>query len=415
MANLKESSFWEEGIYQWETSDPVLGGENGIDNVPTRQLANRTKWLKDNKLDKSATAASADLAKKAQVADKLSKARNVGGVAFDGTADIDLPGVNKPGNQDTSGNAATASYAAQIAARKIGGVIFNAKTDIDLPGVNIKGNQDTSGNAATATKLQAACKIGDVQFDGTADIDLPGVNKPGNQDTSGNAATASYAAQIAARKIGGVIFNAKTDIDLPGVNIKGNQDTSGNAATATRLQTICTINGVPFDGNTNINTTPAGAVQFFAMDTAPVGWLKANGAALSRTTYANLFAAIGTRFGEGDGSTTFNLPDLRGLFLRGWDDGRGLDKNRELGSWQIDGTISDKDKDKDKVIIHRSIGYSNEYNNKVLIEQNNLKQETMYKTNMASTAAFGSERPIDLNRQSEVRPLNVALLACIKI
>ena len=172
---------------------------------------------------------------------------------------------------------------------------------------------------------------------------------------------------------------------------------------------------MPFDGNTNINTTPAGAVQFFAMDTAPVGWLKANGAALSRTTYANLFAAIGTRFGEGDGSTTFNLPDLRGLFLRGWDDGRGLDKNRELGSWQIDGTISDKDKDKNKVIIHSSIGYSNEYNNKVPIEQNNLKQETMYKTNMASTAAFGSERPIDLNRQSEVRPLNVALLACIKI
>ena len=46
MANLKETSVWEAGIYQWETSDPVLGGENGIDNVPTRQLANRTLWLK---------------------------------------------------------------------------------------------------------------------------------------------------------------------------------------------------------------------------------------------------------------------------------------------------------------------------------------------------------------------------------
>ncbi|MBI0096822.1 MULTISPECIES: hypothetical protein [unclassified Snodgrassella] len=191
MANLKESSFWEEGIYQWETSDPVLGGENGIDNVPTRQLANRTKWLKDNKLDKSATAASADLAKKAQLADKLSKARNVGGVAFDGSADIDLPGVNKPGNQNTSGNAATASYAAQIAARKIGGVIFNAKTDIDLPGVNIKGNQDTSGNANTASRLLNAIKIGGINFDGSTNINLPGVNIAGNQNTSGNAASAT--------------------------------------------------------------------------------------------------------------------------------------------------------------------------------------------------------------------------------
>ena len=46
MANLREIATWEAGIYQWETSDPVMGGENGIDNKPTRQLANRTQWLK---------------------------------------------------------------------------------------------------------------------------------------------------------------------------------------------------------------------------------------------------------------------------------------------------------------------------------------------------------------------------------
>ena len=47
MANLKETSVWEPGIYQFETSDPVMGGENGVDNRPPRQLANRTLWLKD--------------------------------------------------------------------------------------------------------------------------------------------------------------------------------------------------------------------------------------------------------------------------------------------------------------------------------------------------------------------------------
>lgn len=79
---------------------------------------------------------------------------------------------------------------------------------------------------------------------------------------------------------------------------------------------------------------PAGEVSFFARSTAPTGWLKANGAAVSRTAYADLFAAIGTTYGKGDGFTTFNLPDLRGVFLRGWDDGRGVDGGRSLGTVQ---------------------------------------------------------------------------------
>ncbi|TKD40703.1 phage tail protein [Azotobacter chroococcum] len=68
--------------------------------------------------------------------------------------------------------------------------------------------------------------------------------------------------------------------------------------------------------------------------------LKANGAAVSRTVYAALFARIGTRFGSGDGFTTFTLPDLRGEFVRGWDDGRGVDGGRELGSAQGGATQS---------------------------------------------------------------------------
>ncbi|MDK1493365.1 phage tail protein [Sinorhizobium sp. 7-81] len=87
------------------------------------------------------------------------------------------------------------------------------------------------------------------------------------------------------------------------------------------------------DGLTS-NSTPAGTVIFYAKNTAPSGYLKANGAAVSRTTYAALFTAIGTTFGAGDGSTTFNLPDLRGEFVRGWDDARGIDTGRVFGSAQ---------------------------------------------------------------------------------
>jgi len=61
---------------------------------------------------------------------------------------------------------------------------------------------------------------------------------------------------------------------------------------------------------------PAGAVMPFAMATAPTGWFSCDGTLLSRTTYALLFAAIGTTFGVGDGSTTFAIPDLRGRFVR---------------------------------------------------------------------------------------------------
>lgn len=80
-----------------------------------------------------------------------------------------------------------------------------------------------------------------------------------------------------------------------------------------------------------------GQVAFFAQSTAPSGWLKANGATISRTAYASLFAAIGTQFGAGDGSTTFALPDMRGYAPRGWDDGRGVDTGRVFGSEQSDG------------------------------------------------------------------------------
>lgn len=130
--------------------------------------------------------------------------------------------------------------------------VYTARDSI--PGVNATGNQDTTGNAATATKLKTARKVGGVSFDGTGDINLPGVNQQGNQNTTGNAATATKLQT--ARNIGGVAFDGTKDISLPGVNQTGNQSTTGNAATATKLQTARTINGVAFDGTKNISITP---------------------------------------------------------------------------------------------------------------------------------------------------------------
>lgn len=85
---------------------------------------------------------------------------------------------------------------------------------------------------------------------------------------------------------------------------------------------------------TAVARMPAGVVAMHAANAAPTGWLECSGAAVSRTTYAALFAAIGTTWGVGDGSTTFNLPDLRGEFARGWDHGRGVDTGRAFASAQ---------------------------------------------------------------------------------
>ncbi|WP_425323145.1 tail fiber protein, partial [Escherichia coli] len=106
----------------------------------------------------------------ASSATKLQTARKIGGASFDGTADINLPGVNIQGNQNTTGNAATATKLQM--ARTIGGVSFDGTANINLPGVNTAGNQNTTGNAATATKLQTARNINGVKFDGSGDINI---------------------------------------------------------------------------------------------------------------------------------------------------------------------------------------------------------------------------------------------------
>lgn len=77
---------------------------------------------------------------------------------------------------------------------------------------------------------------------------------------------------------------------------------------------------------------PAGAVIMSAALATPSGYLYCNGQAVSRTAFASLYAAIGTNYGAGDGSTTFNVPDFRGTFARGWDNGRGLDPGRAFGT-----------------------------------------------------------------------------------
>jgi len=99
------------------------------------------------------------------------------------------------------------------------------------------------------------------------------------------------------------------------------------------------------DGSGNLSFqivagVPSGSVFCMAVATVPTGYLECNGAAVSRTTYAALFAIIGVNYGSGNGSSTFNLPDLRGEFVRGFDHGRNVDAGRGIGTSQSGGNAS---------------------------------------------------------------------------
>jgi microcystin-dependent protein len=124
--------------------------------------------------------------------------------------------------------------------------------------------------------------------------------------------------------------------------------TTGNAAiiAATGPDTNIDINLTPKGSGTVLIggqggfLIPTGSVMPFAGSSAPAGWLLSFGQAVSRTTYAALFAAIGTTYGVGDGSTTFNLPDLRGRVVAGQDDMGGTSANRLTGlSGGVDGDV----------------------------------------------------------------------------
>lgn len=221
MANLSESAIFEPGIYKIETSDAVLGGsETAPANIQAKQLANRTKWLRDK----------------------------IAAGGFNGFC---------------------ATYNGNLNSLKATGFYYVTSTSSNKPesaaGMCIVMQQDNSAGFPWIIK----------QF-----------------------WVGSH-----------VYFRTMIEDDIPSVGLWTRLKEEDNAV---------------------------GNVASFARTSAPPGWLKCNGAAVGRTTYAELFAIIGTTFGAGNGITTFNLPDFRAEFIRGLDDGRGIDTGRVMGSAQAD-------------------------------------------------------------------------------
>lgn len=185
-----------------------------------------------------------------------------------------------------------------------------------------------------------------------------------------------------------------------------------------------------------VGGVPAGAVMFFWMSAAPSGWIKANGAAVSRTTYAVLWEAMGSP-NTGNGTTTFTLPDLRSEFVRGIDDGRGVDTGRVLGSAQASQNLAHN---------HTGLTNSDTHTHSATTSSAGLHAHTVKGLAAVASNPYGVTSPsssgnsgatvsttsdgahvhavtvdsdthnhtIASDGGTEARPRNIALLACIK-
>jgi microcystin-dependent protein len=149
-----------------------------------------------------------------------------------------------------------------------------------------------------------------------------------------------------------------------------------------------------------------GAVMPYAMSIPPTGWLECNGSTISRTTYANLFAAIGTTFGSGNGSTTFTIPDLRGEFIRGWAHGKTVanESARALGNWQDGSQIPHMMSTNDQKIIYPGTQITPTNDDDVRVARSVTK-------GIVATSSWSETYQPNYTR---VRPRNVALMFCIK-
>lgn len=112
--------------------------------------------------------------------------------------------------------------------------------------------------------------------------------------------------------------------------------------TARDASNICTLIGTPTGDLTwdGADIAPVGTIAAFAGTSTPVGWLYCGGGAISRTTYAKLYSIIGTRYGAGDGSTTFNLPALQGRVLQGYTDSVTVGTKIAAGLPDIQGSVN---------------------------------------------------------------------------
>jgi len=234
----------------------------------------------------------------------------------------------------------------QVTAGKLNNLVDLAKIDVDMVD-----NSTLTFNTSTGTALRIkddGVKPQHVDETGNYQVDKlkVGIHGNGKLHVAQAGATNPEPTIPSGHEYAGIVQQNSNATDKHGLLVASAWQASGSKilevssvdATTGDLTERFTVKGdgsVSISGSLSvsggISSPPPGAVIAFARPTltAPSGWLVADGSAVSRTTYAALFAIVSTTFGNGDGSTTFNLPDLRGYFIR------GVGENTDVGKLAI--------------------------------------------------------------------------------
>ena len=284
--------------------------------------------------------------------------------------------------QDTGGGTGTANYV--LTANGSGGWSWSSVTGGGSPaiaGITIQEEGSTVGTelGITTVNFVGASVTATSPSAGTANISI------------------TAASNVTVTQTGYACANPISVTDGSNIGIGTTSNAYGRRFIQTTAPTGACNGDIWYDTSASGSSSnvPAGTVIYYAASSAPTGYLKANGASLSTTTYATLFASIGYTFG-GSGAS-FSVPDLRGEFARGWDDARGVDSGRAFGSFQDhqlqlhshgNGAIHPADgTEQGQVGAPESFTAFN-----------------VQTTTSGTTGTFGTE----------TRPRNIALLACIK-
>lgn len=281
---------------------------------------------------------------------------------------------------DVAAQQSTASAAATTATTKAGEA--SSSRDVALAATNYKGLWSALSGALNipATVLHSSSIWMLTQNVASVGAEVPGVSTKWINVSPASGLQSAADGRLKSGGAGTITVASAADIVAAiGATVVANATHAVSADNGG----VTSVNGAT--GAVVIQSVPAGAVAHFAMNTAPTGWLKANGASLSTTTYAALFAVIGYTFG-GSGAS-FSLPDLRGEFVRGWDDSRGVDISRAFGSSQADDFESHTHN------VGGGFGTSGSF---------------------GAMAGSTSNQVSGATGGTETRPRNVALLACIK-